>query len=184
MPHPSSQPSKPAHSPMRRPRRLRSRPFSSRGSAVSRRSPALPRLAASSPSGTFFNTQRKEVLGSWRQTTTQQHGDPTSQTWMPRWRACGMAGRNLEWPFGIAMLTRFIIVMVLRVSTAWRTSRLRSLSSMSHPLLLGSLRGANALQVRLRCQGHVHEPRGRPGRCRAFRFRSSRQGGRERQAYR
>jgi hypothetical protein len=39
-------------------------------------------------------------------------------------------------------------------------------------------------QVRLWCQGHVHELGGRPGRCCAVRFRSIGQGGRDRQAYR
>jgi len=42
----------------------------------------------------------------------------------------------------------------------------------------------NTDKVRIRCQGHVHEPRSRPGRCRAFRFRQIGQGGRDRQAYR
>lgn len=39
-------------------------------------------------------------------------------------------------------------------------------------------------QVCFRCEGNVHEPRGWPGRCCVVRFRSSRQGGRDRQAYR
>ena len=34
-----------------------------------------------------------------------------------------------------------------------------------------------AIEVRLRRQGHVHEPRSRPGRCCAFRFRQIGQGG-------
>jgi len=63
MPHPSLLLAKPAPTPKLRPPRLRSRPFSSRGSAVSRRRLASPRLAASSLSGMCFSAGKVGGLG-------------------------------------------------------------------------------------------------------------------------
>jgi hypothetical protein len=169
MPHLPLPPSRPAPTPTRL-HQLRCRPSSSSASVVSRRSPTSPRLVASCPLGTLF----PKIGVSWHSTSINHHDYSYPQ--LPSTTidncirdGCGNVPRTL--------LLTWILVMVSPVSTAWPMSRLRSLSSKFRLRQQQTEFNSNNKQVRLRCQGYVHEPRGRPGRCCAFRFRSSGQGG-------
>lgn len=163
-PPPPSPPYKHAPTPMPRPLPPRSPPSSSSASAACRRSLVSPRLVAFCLSGTLKQETTNAPLNYSARTFPGIviATAPTKKIWRQlRLLLCGP---------GVQALTGSFTVMVSPVCTVWPTSRPRSWSSMSSPDLPRDWAMINTMQVRVWRQGHVHEPRGWPSRCRALRF--------------
>lgn len=113
---------------LRRPRSLR---FSSKGSAVSRRRLASPRLAVCCPSGTSKTFERLDGSLHWIELSRNSTSEQLDANWEKSCHQCDMD----------ANFSHFT-VMVSPVCTVWPTSRPRSLSSESNKIQ-NSLRNIN-----------------------------------------
>lgn len=169
MPHPPPSTSRlDSMPPTPSPHRLRSRPSSSSASVASRRSPVSPRRAVFSPSGMW--SSKFEIRSLLARNTRLDSCDQRDKIERGAKADVGISSDGIARVHGLANVQCEELVEYVVPYPMHPLYHDRTLTPM--------------VQVRLWRQGHVHEPRGRPGRRRLVRFRSSCQGGRNCQANR